>query len=412
MPRRTVTIITEAAAFGGSVVHTFGLIEALVRRGAAVEVVANRFDPYTGWVAERELGQSVRVIPTELPGITPEEPAAMDTWRTLLATLRGELLIFPKGHFYHGQLPLLRAFRKKFKSVVFIEHLEAPPKPAARERPLFGFLPSLGLAWRRRKQRQRAAARCADLVIAVSSKVRDRLVRDWDASPDEIVVVRNGVRWQDFQRDEGAGALFRAAHGIDAATFVFGMMTRLTGVKGIDLALEAARRTLDLAGSRAFMLVIAGEGPDHEALKALAEELGLGRHVMFVGPVARPLDALSAFDVILFSSRFEGLPLALLEGMAAACIPIVTQIGGMGEAVDSREVGWLVPPEDPTALALAMHECLAADAARIAAMRAHAAHRVRAEFDGDACYERILDLCGVRGRTHDFGVRQDGVPRT
>ena len=194
MPRRTVTIITEAAAFGGSVVHTFGLIEALVRRGAAVEVVANRFDPYTGWVAERELGQSVRVIPTELPGITPEEPAAMDTWRTLLATLRGELLIFPKGHFYHGQLPLLRAFRKKFKSVVFIEHLEAPPKPAARERPLFGFLPSLGLAWRRRKQRQRAAARCADLVIAVSSKVRDRLVRDWDASPDEIVVVRNGTR--------------------------------------------------------------------------------------------------------------------------------------------------------------------------------------------------------------------------
>lgn len=396
MPRRNVAIITEAEAFGGSVVHTFGLIEALVRRGATIEVVANRFDPYTEWVAARGLGPSVRVIPTELPGITPEQPVDMGEWKRVLESLRSELLIFPKGHFYHGQLPLLRAFRKKFKSVVFIEHLEAPPKPAARERPLFGFLPSLGLAWRRRKHRQQDAARCADLVIAVSSKVRDRLVRDWDASPDDIVVVRNGVRGQDFQRDAAAGSQFRAAHGVDSKTFVFGMMTRLTGVKGIDLALEAARRTADLGGSRAFTLVIAGEGPDHDSLAALASELGLGRRALFVGPVARPLDALSAFDVILFSSRFEGLPLALLEGMAAGCVPIVTRIGGMGEAVDSGEIGWLVPPEDPAALALAMHECLSTDGARIATLRANAIHRVRTEFDGDACYERILDLCGIR----------------
>lgn len=396
MPRRTVAIITEAAAFGGSVVHTFGLIEALVRRGATVEVVANRFDPYTEWVAARGLATNVRVIPTQLPGITPEEPADMGEWKRVLDSLRGELLIFPKGHFYHGQLPLLRAFRKKFRTVVFIEHLEAPPRPAARERPLFGFLPSLGLAWRRRKRRQQEAARCADMAIAVSSKVRDRLVRDWDAPPDSIVVVRNGVRWQDFQRDAVAGAQFRAAHAIDTDSFVFGMMTRLTGVKGIDLALEAARRTADLGSSRAFSLVIAGEGPDHASLAALADELGLKDRVVFAGPIARPLDALSAFDVILFSSRFEGLPLALLEGMAAGCVPVVTRIGGMGEAVDSAEVGWLVPSEDPQALALAMHACLSADAARMATLRANAVHRVQTEFDGDACYERILDLCGIR----------------
>ena len=397
MPPRTVSIITEAGAFGGSVVHTYGVIEALVRRGCRVEVVANHFDPYTEWVAARSWGQRVHVIPTRLAGITPEVPVDLTGWKTTLETLSGELLIFPKGHHTHGQLGFLRLCRRKFRKVAFIEHLEAPPKPVASARPWLGIIPRLGLPWRRRRRRQQLAASLADCIIAVSSKVRERLVQDWGAPADSIVVVRNGVRWQSFERDPAAGQRFRAAQGIEPSVFTFGMLTRLTKVKGIDLALHALRRLRDLAPLRDYCLVIAGEGPDHDALVALAGELELGRHARFVGPVSQPLEALSGFDVILFASRFEGLPLALLEGMAAGCIPVVTEVGGMGEAVDSNDIGWLVPPENAVALAAAMHQSLSLDVARMAALRENVVRRVRREFDGDSCYERILDLCGVPG---------------
>lgn len=388
-----VSILTEADSFGGSVVHTFGLIEALVGSGCKVEVVANRFDPYTGWVRSRGLAGQVSVIVAALPGITPEAPADLEGWSAIFARLQGELMIFPKGHHYHGRLEFLRLCRTRFRKIVFIEHLEAPPAP--RWRPLFGFLPRPAIAWRGRLLRQRRAASYADCIIAVSAKVRDRLVSDWGAPPDEVVVVRNGVRWQDFQRDAAAGEAFRAVHGLAGETFVFGMMTRLAKVKGIDMALRALRRVIDAMPDRDVRLVIAGEGPDEAALRALTHELRLAEKAHFAGPVTRPLEALSAYDVILFSSLFEGLPLALLEGMAAGCIPVVTDIGGMKEAVNSPAAGLLVPPKDPAMLAAAMQAVLELEPDRLAELRAGAVRRIREEFDGDACYHRILDLCGI-----------------
>ena len=393
MPR-TVSILTEADAHGGSVVHTFGLIEALVDRGCEVEVVANRFDPYTIWARERGLADRVRVIPTALPGITPEQPADLAGWSAVFGQLRGDVMFFPKGHFFHGRLEFLALCRSRFRTIAFIEHLEAPAAPAIPP-PLLGFIPRPGLAWRRRRARQRRAAGYADHIIAVSDKVRDRLVADWGAPPERIAVVRNGVRWRDFARDEEAGARFRAAHGVAPGTFVFGMMTRLARVKGIDLALRALRRVVDAAGERDVRLVVAGEGPEGEALRALAVELGVDRHVCFAGPVTRPVEAYSAYDVILFSSRFEGLPLALLEGMAAGCIPVVADVGGMKEAVNSPAAGWLVTPEDPAVLADAMLATRALDPARVRTLREAVVRRVREEFDADVCFRAILDRCGI-----------------
>jgi len=302
--------------------------------------------------------------------------------------------VFPKGHFMHGTDEFMRVLRRRFERVVVIEHLEAPPGPGSRP-PRWGVVPRVGWRWQFRRAGRQSAMRRADLIVAVSARVRDRLVDDWQVPAERIEVVRNGVAWRRFPRDAAAGAAFRAAHGLPPGAFVIGMLTRLAPVKGVDLALEAMRRVAAAAPARDAWLVVAGEGPDAAALAAQCARLGLEGRVRFPGPVREPAAALAAFDVILFSSRFEGLPLALLEGMAAGCVPVVTDVGGMREAVDSPAIGRVVAPGDAGAVATALLEVIALPDADIAAMRARVQARIREAFDGDACYARIADLCGV-----------------
>jgi glycosyltransferase involved in cell wall biosynthesis len=394
MSVRQVCIITESDAFGGSVVHTLGLVRALVEGGCTVEVVANRFDAYTDWVKTHQLEERVKVYRAALTGILPSEPTDTEGWNTLLGQLHGDLLIFPKGHHYHGHLDFLRLCRRRFRRVVWIEHLEAPPAPQ-RPGPWLGVVPRFARHWHQRRNRQRRAAKYADRIIAVSAQVKDRLVSDWGLPQDQIVVVRNGVRWQNFPRDRALADEFRAAHALPSGVVVFGMLTRLARVKGVDVALRGMRELLQSSPPRDSCLVIAGEGPEDGVLRGLAAELGLGSHVRFVGMLNDPRGMLSAVDAIVFSSRFEGLPLALLEGMAAGCLPIVTDIAGMREAVDSPAVGWVVPPEDPAALAAAMRAVLALDTGALTEMRERVIGRVREEFDEATCFRRILDVCGI-----------------
>ena len=209
------------------------------------------------------------------------------------------------------------------------------------------------------------------------------------------MTVRNGVPWQEFTRNEQLGSAFRARHSVPGDAFVFGMIARLTYLKGIDVALHALHLLLEQGVGRAIRLVIAGTGSKESEYRALADQLGLTSLVVFAGFIDNPVEALSAYDVILFASRREGLPLALLEGMAAGCIPIVTRISGMPEAVNSDAIGRVVCPEDPRGLCAAMQDVLALHPAEITKMRRKAVDRIRESFDINASHRQIVDLCGL-----------------
>lgn len=392
--RRRVSIVTEAPGLGGVAVHTRGLIAALVDHGLDVEVVWIGADLYGGWVRERGWQDRVTLRQGDPRGFLADPAPGLEPWPGILAGLEGEALVVTKGHFHHVHEDLLRLCRRRFGRIVVVEHLEAPAGPQPRTGAL-RWVPRLALAWRRRRAGRLRAARLADHVVAVSERVRNRLVQVWGLPAGQVVVARNGVDWRRFRRDAAAGARFRAAHGVAPEAFVFGMLTRLHKVKGVDIALRALREALSPPPRRDPVLVVCGEGDDDAALRALAQELGLAGRVRFPGPVADSAAAVAAFDSILFSSRSEGLPLALLEGMAAGCVPVVTDVGGMREPVSSPDVGWVVPPEDPAALATAMREVLALDDAALAGFRERAAGRIRLEFDDRASYERILRLLGV-----------------
>jgi glycosyltransferase involved in cell wall biosynthesis len=81
--------------------------------------------------------------------------------------------------------------------------------------------------------------------------------------------------------------------------------------------------------------------------------------------------------------------------MAAGCIPIVTRIAGMPEAVNSPDIGWVISPESPEELCSAMQEVVALDAIKLSQMRQNAVRRVQVAFDADESYRKILEVCGL-----------------
>ena len=122
-------------------------------------------------------------------------------------------------------------------------------------------------------------------------------------------------------------------------------MTALRRQKGVDVFLRAAPRILDaVPGAR---LAVVGQGPEGQALREQARELGLAERVGFFdfrGPAARQLREL---DVFVLASRWEAFPISVLEAMACGMPQVATDVGGTGEAVAGRRDRGAVCPGGP-----------------------------------------------------------------
>jgi len=116
---------------------------------------------------------------------------------------------------------------------------------------------------------------------------------------------------------------------------------------------------------------------------ARAAALGLTDRLYWLGLVPDAGLLASAFDVFVLSSRTAGTPIALLEAMAARLPIVATAVGGVPDVV-SKDEAWLVPSEDPAALAAALDAALAADPARARAHGEAARRRVERDFHPDA----------------------------
>ncbi len=110
----------------------------------------------------------------------------------------------------------------------------------------------------------------------------------------------------------------------------------------------------------------------------MRDRLGLGERFRFLGYQEDPIRVLAAGDVFCLSSRYEGLPIALLEAFAMGLPAAVTDVGGMPSVVRDGVEGRVVPAGDPAALAGAIAEL--ADRDRRSELAAHAATRAH-EFD-------------------------------
>jgi glycosyltransferase involved in cell wall biosynthesis len=161
---------------------------------------------------------------------------------------------------------------------------------------------------------------------------------------------------------------------------------RLVPKKGHELLLEAVRQAID--AGREVKLSLVGGGPLENHLRGRIRHLGLDEQVDLLGavPPQRAQETLREADLMVLPSRIapdgdqDGLPVVLVEALAAGVPVVSTAVAGIPELVDGSS-GWLVPPDEPAALAAAIGRALdePAGARRARALRGRA--KVEKEFD-------------------------------
>lgn len=195
------------------------------------------------------------------------------------------------------------------------------------------------------------AAGKAAAVITVSAALEYRLL-EIGAMPRRLDVLRNGVDLMRF-RPDAARDETRRSLGVQGALVL--SVGSLVESKGHHIVMMAVQR---LPG---IQLLIAGDGPDRPRLVQLAETLGLGSRVRFLGEVPNgELPRLyGAADVVALASSREGLPNVALEAMACGAPIVATDVGGIPEVVQQPLAGRLVQRRAPHAFAEAIQSVLA-----------------------------------------------------
>ena len=219
----------------------------------------------------------------------------------------------------------------------------------------------------------------------------------------------HGVNPEDARLGPGARREARERLGLHPAVPVIGNVANLTPKKDHAGLLDAVDRLRHRFPD--IVALVVGTGPlDHE-LRADAARRGLDRNVIFLGRRDDVLEILPALDVFVLSSRFEGLPISMLEAMVSEIACVVTSVGGIPEALRDGEEGLLVPPGDPGALASALEQVLA-NPDRRREMGIAGSQRVRADFCIDRAvrahvelYEALTTACDLK-----TGGSQPGEP--
>ena len=250
----------------------------------------------------------------------------------------------------------------------------------------------------------------ADAVTAVCEAVADTLVRDYGVDRSRLRVVRNGTDVPDEEEEWPRVREIRARYGATRLRPLWVCAARLEEQKGQDVLLEAAaeiqRRGLE------FTLLFAGEGSRREELEARSGTLGLVRRVEFLGQVDELGPLLRAADVVILPSRWEGLPLTLLEAMARGRPVVASAVGGVPEVIEDQRNGLLVPAGDAAVLADTLERVhrlpeAAAVLGEEAARLVHDSYtwdRVTAQFE--AVYDDVLGLASFSAGARGSAVRR------
>jgi glycosyltransferase involved in cell wall biosynthesis len=244
-------------------------------------------------------------------------------------------------------------------------------------------------------------------VVAVSDEVRQRLLKS-GVEANRVSMIRNGIDLRPFDR---ASAVVKRELGWDAYPIV-GFAGRLSREKGADIFLDAAARVVAQCPDTKF--VVAGDGPDRAELDALIDQLGIREPVRMLGRCIDMPALYASLDIMVSASRIEGLPIAILEGMASRLPLVATAVGEVPTVIQDGRTGVLVPAEDPDLLASAIIELLG-DPARRERLGSAARQLVEDEFSAKRMTEDYLrvyeDAVAVAARGTERRVAPSAASR-
>jgi glycosyltransferase involved in cell wall biosynthesis len=249
----------------------------------------------------------------------------------------------------------------------------------------------------RRRIALRAAVAFSARAVAVSRPLAGRMAEDLWLDPVRILTIPNGV----FYRPADSATLRDELH-LGPHDRILVSVGSLYPVKGHHHLLNAFALLAPRHSN--LHLAIAGRGGQEATLRRAARELGVAHRVHLLGLRSDISAILAAADIFALPSISEGLPLALLEAMFAACPIVASDVGEVGCALDGGRAGVLAPPGNPVALASAI-DTLLRNPQRARTLGTQARQRATTEYDISVMvnrysriYEEVLNLPATHPR--------------
>ncbi len=245
--------------------------------------------------------------------------------------------------------------------------------------------------WRSRAQLRLDSftARWADRLTAVSAAVKKFAVEREGIPADKIRVLHNGIETSRYRVEPGTREKMRELFGIGPDGFLIGSLGHLGEQKGFRYLIEAAPEILRAFPSSRFLIF--GEGELGDDLRRRASSALPAGKFLFPGFRDDIPELLSAFDLFVLPSLWEGLPVVLIEAMAAGVPVVASDVDGNLEVTGGGEAGLGVPPADPAALAAAV-KTLLGDRARREKLARAGRERARERFDLEVMVRNYQDL--------------------
>lgn len=204
---------------------------------------------------------------------------------------------------------------------------------------------------------ERRVSPLSDAIITLTEGLRQELAEVYHITRrGRITVLPLGMELAQFSETSRHGQVFRDQWGISHDAPLIGTVGRLAPVKNHGLFLEAAALISRKVPNARFAIV--GDGAERRRLERLANRLGLREVVIFTGWQKAVIPIYSDLDVNVISSIHEGTPVSIIEALASGCPVVATHVGGLPDLLQGGELGQLVAPNDPQALANAIIQTL------------------------------------------------------
>ena len=230
-------------------------------------------------------------------------------------------------------------------------------------------------------------------IIGCAKSVRDDVLKDNPSvAQEKVIALENSVDFERFAdvpitKIEAKSKL--ADVPVDA--FVYGTVARFGPYKGHSFLIKAFEKVRKQVPSA--RLILAGDGPLKEKIQEQATKAGLDDSVHFLGrrdDIPKLLRAMDTF--VLPSIGSEGMPLVILEAMAAGVPCIASSLSGIPEVINSSDVGFLVPPRDENALAEAMVTLANMPEEKLKDLTEKAKERIRKVFNHNIVRAKLSKL--------------------
>ena len=403
-----VVLLNQSLAAGGAERQLVITLRGLASPEAGLESVSlfcTSLDPSTGrdFYLPHVLATGIApVLPTEAGICLAQDDEAVRSYAPLLRHLPEDMAVvkFWLAEFRRRKPEVVHAWQDMTcLTAVVAALLAGVPKIILGARSVRPDNPRRRL--RRWMRSAYADALCDPRVVMINnSQAGANDYSDWlDLKPDSIKVVHNGIDFDALAAsvDRAEVVNIRAQLGIPAGAPVLGGVFRMSEEKRPLLFIETAAIVARL--QRDLHVVVCGDGPMAREMRERASELGFADRLHLPGNKSDISNWLSLMDVVLLTSRHEGLPNVLIEAQGFGIPVVVPAVGGAPEVLDHGKTGFAVPQADAASLADRVNFCFA-NKAWYAKARKLAPRFVRAEFSISSMVAKTLEIyaCGSNHR--------------